>query len=381
MPLSQAVGHTRLFLSHRSLTRIHPLRYRPTRPPSPFPMNFQEPITIPQSADEDFTFDFLPDITDTKVPVPLPVFGSRSIDIAIKREPQDFGYGDLSASTSPVMQARSMPSAAPVTGGTAFDITSLPVEQQAALAQLAASIFSYQSQYGLSSSAPPLSNTVQPSMVFSASPAQASSSGVSATRGSSMISPGLASSISSEPHRGRSADRPHVPSAASREASPDRHTRDGSILTTIEEGDVDARIARLVPLNNIFSAGKGKGGKKGGGVSSVVRGEDEDIDEADAWRPTKEEWDHMTSKEKRQHRNKQSARAFRERRKGYIEDLQVHLTDRDTVIDQIRAELVQSRSETKELKCVIFFDVVWLVLMPQTRTRRFEDEHHVDSPS
>ena len=116
--------------------------------------------------------------------------------------------------------------------------------------------------------------------------------------------------------------------------------------------DLDSRIDALVPLPTIFSAGRGKGGKKGGGMSSVVRGEDEDVDDDDSWRPSPEEYKKLSSKEKRQLRNKLSARAFRNRRKDYIGTLESHIKDRDTVIDAIKAELVNSRSENQDLKYV-----------------------------
>lgn len=58
----------------------------------------------------------------------------------------------------------------------------------------------------------------------------------------------------------------------------------------------------------------------------------------------------MTSKEKRQLRNKLSARAFRNRRKTYINELEDHIKDRDTLIDAIRNELSNFRSENDDLR-------------------------------
>jgi hypothetical protein len=116
--------------------------------------------------------------------------------------------------------------------------------------------------------------------------------------------------------------------------------------------DISARLDRLAPREAIFSAGKGKGGKKGGGLSSVVRGDDEDLDDDDSWRPSPEEYKKLSSKEKRQLRNKLSARAFRTRRKDYIGTLEGHIKDRDDVIDEMRSELVHTRNENRSLRYV-----------------------------
>jgi hypothetical protein len=126
---------------------------------------------------------------------------------------------------------------------------------------------------------------------------------------------------------------------------------------------------------------KGKGGKKGGGMSSVVIAEGEEIEEDDIWRPTvsfvlsfflvtpshrqrrvltpnvdplpqAEEYKNLSSKEKRQLRNKLSARAFRNRRKDYISELEDHIKDRDRLIDAIRNELKSARGERDDLRWV-----------------------------
>jgi hypothetical protein len=117
--------------------------------------------------------------------------------------------------------------------------------------------------------------------------------------------------------------------------------------------NVDERVDRLAPLSSIFSHGRGKGGKKGGGLSSVVRAEDEDLDDDDSWRPSAEEYKKLSSKEKRQLRNKLSARAFRNRRKDYIGTLEGHIKERDMVIDDMRSELADSRSENQNLRYVV----------------------------
>jgi hypothetical protein len=117
--------------------------------------------------------------------------------------------------------------------------------------------------------------------------------------------------------------------------------------------DIGSRLDRLAPREAIFSAGKGKGGKKGGGLSSVVRGDDEDLDDDDSWRPSPEEYKKLSSKEKRQLRNKLSARAFRTRRKDYIGTLEGHIKDRDDVIDEMRSQLITHRIENQDLRYVV----------------------------
>ncbi|KAH8101955.1 hypothetical protein BXZ70DRAFT_906499 [Cristinia sonorae] len=72
--------------------------------------------------------------------------------------------------------------------------------------------------------------------------------------------------------------------------------------------------------------------------------------EPDDWRPTPEEYKKMSSKEKRQLRNKISARNFRVRRKEYITTLEGDIADRDRLIDHIRTELLGTKSENSALR-------------------------------
>ncbi|KAF6753752.1 hypothetical protein DFP72DRAFT_813828 [Ephemerocybe angulata] len=58
----------------------------------------------------------------------------------------------------------------------------------------------------------------------------------------------------------------------------------------------------------------------------------------------------MTSKEKRQLRNKISARNFRVRRKEYISTLELDIAERDRLLDAIRTELGTSRNENVALR-------------------------------
>ena len=124
-----------------------------------------------------------------------------------------------------------------------------------------------------------------------------------------------------------------------------------------DDDSVDASGSRInldqlkpLPLPSMFGGIKGKGGKKGGGLSSVVLEDPAEAGEDDDWRPTPEEYKKLSSKEKRQLRNKLSARAFRTRRKTYINELEDHIKDRDRLIDAIKGELMSSRSENDELK-------------------------------
>ncbi|QRV81883.1 bZIP transcription factor [Ceratobasidium sp. AG-Ba] len=87
-----------------------------------------------------------------------------------------------------------------------------------------------------------------------------------------------------------------------------------------------------------------------GGVASYLNGERIGSQEPDEWRPTPEEYKKLSSKEKRQLRNKISARNFRVRRKEYISTLESHIADRDQLISAIRSELSNTRSENSELR-------------------------------
>ncbi|KAF8734879.1 bZIP transcription factor, partial [Rhizoctonia solani] len=87
-----------------------------------------------------------------------------------------------------------------------------------------------------------------------------------------------------------------------------------------------------------------------GGVASYLNGERIGSQEPDEWRPTPEEYKKLSSKEKRQLRNKISARNFRVRRKEYITTLESHIADRDQLIAAIRSELSNTHNENTELR-------------------------------
>ncbi|KAG9004160.1 hypothetical protein FRB94_002643 [Tulasnella sp. JGI-2019a] len=88
--------------------------------------------------------------------------------------------------------------------------------------------------------------------------------------------------------------------------------------------------------------------KRTGATSCVVR--DADSNDPDDWRPSPEEYKKLSSKEKRQLRNKISARNFRVRRKEYITTLENQISDRDKLIDAIRDELGAQQLQNSELR-------------------------------
>jgi len=103
--------------------------------------------------------------------------------------------------------------------------------------------------------------------------------------------------------------------------------------------------------------GKGKASRKGtvasGGIVKRIPGGNAVKDKAandDDWRPSPEEYKKMSSKEKRQLRNKISARNFRVRRKEYITTLEGDIAERDRLIDAIREELGSTKLENVALR-------------------------------
>ncbi|TFK35856.1 hypothetical protein BDQ12DRAFT_699877 [Crucibulum laeve] len=84
--------------------------------------------------------------------------------------------------------------------------------------------------------------------------------------------------------------------------------------------------------------------------SSEGDDDDDDDDLPHDWRPSPEVFAKMTSKEKRQLRNKISARNFRVRRKEYISTLEGDIAERDRLLDAIRSELGSTQSENLALR-------------------------------
>lgn len=69
-------------------------------------------------------------------------------------------------------------------------------------------------------------------------------------------------------------------------------------------------------------------------------------------RPSKEEYDKLSSREKRQLRNKISARNFRHRRKAHIDTLEEQVEVKDKIIDGLREEIGTLRvSRQSRLSC------------------------------
>lgn len=86
-------------------------------------------------------------------------------------------------------------------------------------------------------------------------------------------------------------------------------------------------------------------------ASTELKGSVRTADAADDdWRPTMEEYQKMSSKEKRQLRNKISARNFRVRRKEYITTLEGEVAARDQQLQTYREELSNTKSENSELR-------------------------------
>jgi hypothetical protein len=133
----------------------------------------------------------------------------------------------------------------------------------------------------------------------------------------------------------------------------------GEGMDAIEEDSKDD----LAPLISDMRFSGGRGGSDGSGRygsdAGSSRGSEEpaggvplsirDSAAADL-RPTAEEYRALSSKEKRQLRNKISARNFRERRKEYITHLESKISSRDTIIDSLRAQLSAASLQNKKLE-------------------------------
>jgi len=335
----------------------------PNHTPSPLPMTCASPRAFSPTFDflnTDPQFDF--DLGFAPIEKALPA----KQEVVVKQEPVEFGFADSSIASSSTATTAATPAAQ------GFDFSGLPVDQQQALQELLTNMIQYQSQYGaelpVPSPAPNQSSpipmampkTVQPAMVFNPVSAQPSASTSTSMTPVSMPAAPVAPVLPAAPSIHMDIehdDEPLVCITEQKQIAPvvnadDRSERQGSAFSALND-DIESKIEALVPHAAIFSAGRGKGGKKGGGMSSVVRAEDEDIDDDDSWRPSPEEYKKLSSKEKRQLRNKLSARAFRNRRKDYIGTLEGHIKDRDHVIDAIKSELVHSRSENQDLRYVI----------------------------
>ena len=321
-----------------------PKTVSPNQTPSPIPMNGVSPQVAAPSNDllsqPDFA-DF--DSFAFGMPAKSPAAGpAPKDDIVVKEEPLDI---DFAAPANAAATLAAPPVQAP---SPAYNFNNVTAEQQAMLQAALSLVLQYQTTGGLPQP------TVEPSMIFN--------SGADAPSTTAPAPAPVASASSSTQPIATPVSAPSVTPASSAvtestsdvlqnldESQLKREIRQGSATSSFQD-DIESRIEGLAPLSSIFSAGRGKGGKKGGGMSSVVRADDEDIDDDDSWRPSPEEYKKLSSKEKRQLRNKLSARAFRNRRKDYIGTLEAHIKDRDTVIDAIKSELVNTRTENQDLR-------------------------------
>ncbi|KIP11846.1 hypothetical protein PHLGIDRAFT_33148 [Phlebiopsis gigantea 11061_1 CR5-6] len=130
----------------------------------------------------------------------------------------------------------------------------------------------------------------------------------------------------------------------------------------IPEDDDDDDLADIIPIKVGGKGKQRKGTVQSGGVVKKIGGgkKNEELKPAgmlstttmdpDDWRPTPEEYKKMSSKEKRQLRNKISARNFRVRRKEYITTLEGDIAERDRLLDAIRTELRNTSDENRALR-------------------------------
>jgi hypothetical protein len=283
-------------------------------------------------------------------------FGSTTNELGLGSAPIDM----------PSFPPVPVPASAPVQPEMNF--SGLPKDQQDALQQLMINIYQYQNNFGTElpgTNAVPIAQptTIEPSLVFSTSPTNTFATSASASNTGSYTTttpaqlPTIPENVDPSANSIEVDDEEEEPlrSVELHEMTASNPSRVRQSSTFSSTSDISSKLDRLAPREAIFSAGKGKGGKKGGGLSSVVRGDDEDLDDDDSWRPSPEEYKKLSSKEKRQLRNKLSARAFRTRRKDYIGTLEGHIKDRDDVIDEMRSELMQHRNENRDLRYVCCF--------------------------
>lgn len=310
----------------------------------------------PQYQAGDFTFDF----SDQQQKYQPQLAGPSTLplqyrDVNIKQEPSEYlqqrhlmaaQYQQQQQQQMPPVPQQVPPQQSAVAANTQQE---LPMAQQAALQQLLASFAQYEQQFGDQPVQDPAS-AINPSLLAAHSLTTPSTPGTSsltpASHAASYAGPST-SAHTTIPPAPESVDEP-LNSISESEMPPSRTARAASTGSNMSE--IDDKIDKLVPLSAIFSAGRGKGGKKGGGMSSVVRAEGEEVDDDESWRPSPEEYKKLSSKEKRQLRNKLSARAFRTRRKDYIGTLEAHIKDRDSVIEAIREQLSQSAKENQDLR-------------------------------
>lgn len=163
---------------------------------------------------------------------------------------------------------------------------------------------------------------------------------------------------------GSGRDTP-VPTARSTGAKAGRAVTTSAVAG---KSSTSARSESMIP----GLSSQGSGSKQSGAVKEGRGQHPHALVDVPDWgdRPSEEEYKKMSSKEKRQLRNKISARNFRHRRKGapshlsrvkvlelmpdahaeHIGTLEQQVAERDQLIDSLRAEIATSRDENKDLR-------------------------------
>lgn len=141
----------------------------------------------------------------------------------------------------------------------------------------------------------------------------------------------------------------HTPSSASSPSASFTYRSksvedDDAMSEDDEERDIDST------MDASFSAKKGE--KRSGTLRTIEETpiEGSIMGPSNELRPDPETYRNLTSKEKRQLRNKISARNFRTRRKEHISHLELQVADRDTTIEGLRQQLANISMQNKELQ-------------------------------
>jgi hypothetical protein len=162
--------------------------------------------------------------------------------------------------------------------------------------------------------------------------------------------------------------------SASREKENAVATFSSSSSSSTKKAAAQTKATTPAISSGLFSAGSTSGSFLTGGGSANADSEAGDAEDDDDlpqdWRPSPEVFAKMTSKEKRQLRNKISARNFRVRRKGllanlitssmvlillfflleYISTLEGDIAERDRMLDHFRTQLGSTESENHALR-------------------------------
>ncbi|KAG5653731.1 hypothetical protein H0H81_010988 [Sphagnurus paluster] len=136
-----------------------------------------------------------------------------------------------------------------------------------------------------------------------------------------------------------------VKKSASATTAVTKDKENSNISSTVLPPPTYTSPSSFIPTNIYPPKGATKNGSENGKDA-----DDDDDDLPQDWRPSPEVFQKMTSKEKRQLRNKISARNFRVRRKEYISTLEGDIAERDRLLDAIRSELGSTQSENYALR-------------------------------